>query len=169
MKRFLLIVIGALSIAGCLPKKELPVEPAISLTAFTVNDNNKAEMTLHFTDGDGNFGLDDEDTSGVFAECIRKYNLFAEYYELQNGVWTHIVIDPCDEIPSQEEDMAFYNRVPWVKPTGQDQTQEGEIKVTMEDWYLPSDFDTIKFRVHVVDREMNESNTVEVGPLTKSQ
>jgi hypothetical protein len=34
-------------------------------------------------------------------------------------------------------------------------------------WNLPSEFDTVMFKVKIVDRDMNESNVVEVGPLVK--
>jgi hypothetical protein len=57
--------------------------------------------------------------------------------------------------------------VPWAKPTGQDQTQEGEISIDMAAWNLPSDYDTVLFKVKIVDRDMNESNVRELGPYVK--
>ncbi len=165
MKRIWFLLVVVLVIVGCLKKKELPDEPIISSQTFEITGDS-AILKLNFSDGDGNFGLEDGDTSGLFAPCLRrKFNLYAEYYEMQNGNWTHIVIDPCDQVP--DGDVPFYNRVPWVKPTGQNQAQEGEIKVVLQDWYLPSEFDTIKFEVKIVDRDMHESNTVTVGPYIK--
>lgn len=165
MKRIWILLVFVTVLSSCLKKNELPDQPQITDYRFVIG-NSGAEMFLDFTDGDGNFGLEDADTSGDFAQCIRFYNLYAEYYELRNGVWTHIIIDPCDGGPS-DPDVAFYNRVPWVKPTGQNQTQQGEIKVEMNNWYLLSDYDTIRFEVKVVDRQMNESNAVIIGPLVK--
>jgi len=167
MKRILFLVLVIGSLASCLKKKELPDEPQISLSAFDITSSG-ATLKLHFTDGNGNFGLDDADTTGIFADCIRAFNLYAEYYELQDGEWEHIIIDPCDEPDTLEQDLPFYNRVPWVKPTGQDQTQDGEIRVDMDNWFLPGPYDTIRFEIHIVDREMNESNTIIAGPFVKS-
>jgi hypothetical protein len=166
MKRwsFLLIILltGAVS---CLKDKQLPDVPQLTTSSFEFTETGGA-MILGFTDGDGNFGLEEGDTSGVFSDCIRSWNLYAEYYELRNGIWTREVIDPCDG-PFPDNDVAFYYAIPWAKPTGQDQTQEGEIRIDMNTWYLESEFDTIRFEVKIVDRAMNESNTIVVGPLIK--
>lgn len=167
MKRLLsLLVLTVIFLTSCLKSNELPDEPRLTGSRFETG-SDKAVLYLSFTDGDGNFGLEENDTSGVFAECIRKFNLYAEYYELQNGQWTHVVIDPCDG-PFPDSDAPFYYVIPWAKPTGQDQSQDGEIKIEMNDWYLPSDFDTIQFRVKIVDRNMNESNELIVGPVVKN-
>lgn len=153
-------------LAGCLKKKELPAEPKIVSYRFEIAPDS-AVLYLDFTDGDGNFGLEDGDTSGIFAECIyRDYNLYAEYFEMRNGIWVYEPIDPCDG-PFPDPSAPFYYKIPWVKPTGQNQTQEGRITIDMNDWYLDSQYDTIKFEVKMVDRLLNESNTITVGPYIK--
>lgn len=121
-------------------------------------------MLIEFTDGDGNFGLEQADSSGIFAECINSFNLFAEYYEMRNGSWVHVKIDPCDD-PAPDPDVPFYYKIPWAKPTGQDQTQQGTIEIALSSWRIESDFDTVKFVVHIVDRDIQKSNSVEVGPI----
>jgi hypothetical protein len=165
MKRIWILLVVICSLSACLKKKDLPDVPVITSQSFEIAGDS-AILRLNFSDGDGNFGLEDGDTTGVFSPCLRrKFNLYAEYYELQNGQWVHEYIDPCDEV--SDDDVPFYNRVPWIKPTGQNQAQEGEIKIVMQDWYLISEFDTIKFEVKIVDRDMQESNTVTVGPYVK--
>ncbi len=161
MKRNGYIVLLVVILSSCLRKNELPDQPQITSYDFKIGTNS-ATMILNFTDGDGNFGLEEDDTSGVFANCVRFYNLYAEYYELQDGVWTHIFIDPCNNAS-----VPFYNRVQWVKPTGQNNAQQGEIKVELNTWYLESAYDTIRFEVKLVDRQINESNTVVLGPFIK--
>jgi hypothetical protein len=161
---FFLIIVIVLS-NSCLKKKELPDEPKLNSYSFDIGANG-ATLRINFTDGDGNFGLRDADTTGVFESCLRRWNLYAEYYELRNGVWTQEVIDGCDDLPN-DPDVPFYYAVPWAKPTGQDQTQDGVLKIDMSSWYLDSPYDTIKFIVHVVDRDMHESNYIEVGPYIK--
>lgn len=166
MKSIYAISLLLLISVGCLKREELPDEPRLLSQRFEIYSDS-ALLFLNFTDGDGNFGLEEGDSTGVFAECLRKYNLYAEYYEMQDGEWRLIEIDPCDGGPN-DGDMPFYYRVPWAKPTGQNQTQEGEIKIKMDTWYLPSDYDTIKFVIKIVDRNMKESNVLEVGPYVKS-
>ncbi|MBX7050584.1 MAG: hypothetical protein K1X54_00970 [Flavobacteriales bacterium] len=167
MKSIYAILFALLVSVGCLKREVLPDEPKLVSQRFEIYQDS-ALLYLNFTDGDGNFGLEEGDSTGIFAECLRKYNLYAEYYEMQDGEWTYIEIDPCDGGPG-DGDMPFYYRIPWAKPTGQNQTQDGEIKIKMDAWYLPSDYDTIKFVIKIVDRSMNESNVLEIGPYVKPQ
>jgi hypothetical protein len=162
MKNFYLAVLLVIVASSCLEREKLPDEPILHSHRF-ITSADSAVLYLDFTDGNGDFGLDEPDTSGVFSDCLRRYNLYAEYYELENGVWVWEQLDPCDGGSSQP----FYFRVPWAKPTGQDQTQEGIIEMVFSSWYLPSDNDTMKFIIKIVDRSMNESNEVEVGPYVK--
>ena len=164
--KYALILFGiSLVFAARIEREKFPVEPRLLSGRLDVAGSG-ATMVLSFTDGDGNFGLEEGDTTGLFDPCIRRWNLYAEYYEKQNGEWVPIAIDPCDG-PFPDGDVAFYYVVPWAKPTGQDQTQEGEIRIDMPIWNLPSEFDTVMFKVKIVDRDMNESNVVEVGPIVK--
>ena len=39
-----------------------------------------AQLIFSITDGEGNFGLNQEDTAGVFADCTTRYNVFCDYY-----------------------------------------------------------------------------------------
>ena len=123
-------------------------------------------MYIQFTDGDGNFGLEQSDTTGIFSECINAFNLFAEYYELQHGKWVKIEIDPCDD-PAPDPDVPYYYKIPWAKPTGQDQTQQGVIEIALNSWRIESEFDTVKFVVQIVDRDIQPSNSMEVGPIIR--
>jgi hypothetical protein len=164
MKTYWYLLFIALATTACLKKKELSDKPLIGDHRMEISPDS-AIIYLNFTDGDGNFGLNEEDTFGIFAICQNKYNLIADYFEQENGVWNRIELDEC----TNPNAGTFNLRVPWVKPTGQNQTQEGEIKVVMEDWYLDAQNgrDTIKFEVKIVDRDLNVSNTVVLGPFTK--
>ncbi|MFM7106942.1 MAG: hypothetical protein ACKOW8_15645, partial [Flavobacteriales bacterium] len=153
----------SITTSGCIEHEVLSPIPAINSIRFQESGND-AKMFIEFTDGDGNFGLEQSDTSGIFDECINAFNLFAEYYELQNGAWVNIKIDPCDD-PDPDPDVPFYYKIPWAKPTGQDQTQQGIIEIALSSWRIESNFDTIKFVVHIVDRDIQKSNSVEVGPI----
>ncbi len=150
-------------ISSCMQLDEYPNEPKITLESFSTSDSG-ATLVLSFTDGDGNFGLEQTDTSGVFANCRNRYNIFCEYYEKQNNVWEHVELDPCldpDIIP-------FYYRAPFTSPLGQYKAQKGSIELFINPlYYLPSAFDTCKFQITVMDRDLNLSNTVWTSEFLK--
>jgi hypothetical protein len=150
-------------VSACMQLDEYPNEPKITLESFTTADSG-ATLILNFTDGDGNFGLEQTDTSGVFANCRNRYNIFCEYYEKQNNVWQHVELDPCldpDIIP-------FYYRAPFTSPLGQYKAQKGSIELFINPlYYLPSGFDTCKFQITVMDRDLNLSNTVWTSEFLK--
>ncbi|MEY3598516.1 MAG: hypothetical protein RL521_938 [Bacteroidota bacterium] len=159
MKSAYLHIIGIAIVvwgSSCMKLDEYPNEPKISLENFSTADSG-ATLLLNFTDGDGNFGLEQTDTTGVFSNCKNRYNIFCEYYEKQNNVWQHIELDPCldpDIIP-------FYYRAPFASPLGQYKAQKGSIELFINPlYYLPSAFDTCKFQITIMDRALNLSNTV---------
>lgn len=153
----------AFAFSSCLKGEEYPPEPVLRFKSIRTTPDS-AILSFEFTDGDGNFGLRQEDTSGAFDDCVRRYNLFCEYYELRNGQWVHVEIDPCENPNS----VPFYYRVPLVEPTGQFKAQKGEIRVVITPfYYLPGGFDTCRFEARVMDRAFTTSNTVRTALFTK--
>lgn len=150
---YTLLAATALFLVGCLNPTEYPNEPEITSLILTQN-GNAAEMKIGFTDGDGNLGLSESDTVGVHCPdtCINHWNIFCEYYELQNGTWVHEFIDWTND-----SNIPFYYRTPRVEPTGQNPALVGEIAIEMPFFYLMSEFDTARFEVKIVDRDLNES------------
>ena len=157
---YLLIVV---LVASCLPVEDLPPEPEIVFKSFT-QEGTGATLVFGFTDGDGNIGLEQGDTLGVNCPdtCIYYWNLFCEYYELQDGEWTHIPIDW-----TLENSIPFYYRVPRAEPTGQNPALIGDISIDMPFYSLPSDYDTARFEVKLVDRDLNESNVITTSAFIK--
>jgi hypothetical protein len=151
-----LFIFLALVATSCLKVESFPDEPSIEAVSMTVNADS-AFLQIDFIDGDGNVGLEQSDTSGVFGQCDTRYNLFCVYEELRNGEWLQISEDPC----LNPNAVPFYYRVPWATPPGQNKTQKGKIKVQMyPGYYLASGFDTCRFAVRICDRDLNFSNTV---------
>lgn len=169
MKKILLFaLVFSTIILGCLKDNEIPPVPAVSFNSIE-NFGDSINVIVNFTDGDGNFGLEQADTTGVFADCLRYYNFYCIYQEKQNGVWVDNgnappgQLDPC----INEEAAPFYYRVPWAKPTGQDPSQSGTIKLKMTTYYLPSAFDTCRFKIKLVDRDIQESNEIVTSEFVK--
>jgi len=150
------------ALVGCLPEPSFPDEPAITFQSFELTPGNGRELVIGFSDGDGNVGLAQGDTLPPFcASCEHHQNLKFEYQELRNGEWTEITLNPdAGQIP-------FYYRVPPAAPTGQNQAQNGTIAIDMNSWYLTSNYDTLRFRITLYDRDLNASNEVYTNPVTK--
>lgn len=150
---------------GCMDLETFPDEPQIIFKSFSKNlDGTGAQLIFSFTDGDGNFGLEQADTSGVFADCTTRYNVFCDYYEKQNGTWVKVSLDPCLD----PNIIPFYYRAPVAVPEGQHKVQKGTITLDINPvYYLPSNFDTCKFKLHVIDRSLNQSNEIETNEFYK--
>lgn len=144
-----------LSLWACGPKEKFPEQPRITYKSFE-HSGNSARLTISFTDGDGDIGLDASDDQPPFDSASTYYhNLFLAYEELQNGTWVR-------------PDLALENnyRIPRITPSGQNKTLQGDIAV---DLFWPirpgAPYDTVRFEVMIVDRALNESNRVYSDPI----
>lgn len=146
-------IVSSVLLAACLPQPVYPDEPAIEFLTFSLDSTGSAVLALHFTDGDGDLGLDQTDTLPPFcATCDHHFNLRCEYDELRDGIWTHIELNPL------EGQVPFYYRIPRVEPTGTNPALSGVIEIDMNTWSLQSDYDTLRFRMVLEDRALNLSN-----------
>jgi hypothetical protein len=161
MKRILIILGFAALLGSCLKPVDYPNQPVLNSAAINLLANS-AELNLDFTDGDGNFGLDQDDTLGSFGLCEHRYNVYCYFYYRNNGLWTAVDLNDC----INPNATPFHLRAPWVKPTGQNQTQKGQIKVELNDYFPDSEVntgysvDTCKFDIYLTDRDFNISNTL---------
>lgn len=154
------LVMAALT--SCEPPVALPPEPHLtSMELTTVGD--LGFLIMGFEDGDGNFGLGQGDTTGIFCPtCDFHHNIFCEYEELRDGVWVPIELDPeLDQVP-------FYYRAPRIEPSGQNKALRGTITVELAPrYYLTSAWDTLRFAVHIVDRDLQSSDTLRTISVIK--
>lgn len=149
-------VVGALALAAvlfssCLKTEKFPDIPAITFKSFEFFGDS-ASLTISFTDGDGDIGLDASDTGAPYdTSSIYYHNLFLRQSEKISGEWRIV----------QFRDSIFY-RIPRITPTGQNKTLEGEIAVAIDPFplFISGNSDTIRFSVELVDRALNHSNKV---------
>ena len=132
-----IVICFALVLSSCLKPQEFPLEPIIEFDSFSVM-RDSAVLTISFTDGDGDIGYKESDTTGNFApDKLYHHNLFLEYYDLSGN------------------DISFLYRVPYLTPNGNNTALKGKIEVTLEPSYfnpLSSQSDTVMYKITLVDR-----------------
>ncbi len=145
------LILGGI-VFSCDRSDGFPDEPVITNLEF---DTEVRSMVIEFTDGDGDFGIDADDTD--FPQFLDPdstilnpyyYNLWIDYFEKQEGEW--VLIEPKN---------SFNFRVPVLTPTGQNKQLEVVITndLSADIPYPLAESDTIKFVVTLVDRSKNES------------
>lgn len=138
---------------ACKKSESFSEIPYLEFTKFELKDSVDAlgnitklcELHLHFTDGDGDIGLFEQDTIPPF-----EYNLFVNYYEMINGNLQIINTDP-----------PYHIRIPNLTPTGQNKSLKVDLKYDVDITYRNSD--SIKFELKLFDRALNESDWVSSG------
>lgn len=155
-------IAGMWALTSCEPPVSLPPEPNLTEVSLTT-EGDIGQLAIGFEDGDGNFGLDQADTTGSFCPtCPFHHNVFCTYEELRDGVWTPIFLNPdIGQVP-------FHYRAPRIEPTGQNKALRGTITVELAPrYYLTSAYDTLRFAVHIVDRDLQSSDTLRTMPVLK--
>ena len=151
--------------AGCLKPENFPDQPILTFKSleqrFEANSSVDTAtsrfvyVTVDFTDGDGDIGLDASDTQSPFGvDEAHYYNFYCEFKKQINGQWTDI-------------DSDWNYRMKRISPSGQDPTLNGEIEVRIGPFpglrpfplvdILPGD--TLQANVRLEDRSLNMSNT----------
>ncbi len=153
---YLLLVLMTVGIiASCQKKEEYPIIPEIEFDRFVKLWNpqtmiyERGVFVISFKDGDGDIGLRGSDTVAPYD-----YNLFINYYELQNGDSVRVVISDSNE---------FNARIPMLTPRGSNKSISGIIEDTLFMYNYQSTFDTIMFDAYLVDRALHESNVINTG------
>ncbi len=153
LKNSYIVLFISMGLVSCLPEANYPIEPVIKFIAFDISENNTAVLSIEFTDGDGDLGLNSSDILPPFCStCDHHFNLMCEYDELRDGEWTHIPL-----VPAQGQ-VPFYYRVPRVNPSGSNPALKGVIEIAMNTWSLQSEYDTLRYRITLEDRGLNLSN-----------
>jgi hypothetical protein len=154
-----------INFSSCKKPESFPIEPVISELSFIKVDSSYYGLTFRFTDGDGDLGLNAEDTmaqfacdAGEFGICANKYyfNLFIQQYIKENGTWAKI-------------GFPFDSRFRRIATSGKNKAINGILDYDLTDVF-PFNFtlnpgDTIKYVVQIVDRELHESNELETQEI----
>ena len=156
------IICVLIFLSSCIREKSYPIIPAIKFKSFTHFGLDSANVIISFTDGDGDIGLSQGDTTGDFnSKSKYYYNFYARYlYKAVDGTFKTFQTALGDTLD-------YKYRIPKLL-TGQEQRKalSGEIKVKL---YSPLTQDTsihfIQYDIFIIDRALHKSNTVNTGTL----
>lgn len=148
-----------LTIAACLDREEYPVEPIIEFVDFEQIDMHKGLLTFSFTDGDGDIGRHDGDST--------TNDFFIFYFFVENQQPHEIIIEAPDD-PSWSPHM----KLPYITPSGRNKAISGEIEIEV---FMPVfnhnnqpilQGDTIFMEFYIRDRALNKSNVERTPYIT---
>ncbi len=156
-KEYTLLLLAVLfigtTISSCTKHEEYPNEPIIEYISINKIDNSgtaddKANILISFTDGDGDIGLELDDTLPPYSPSGEYYyNYYITYYEKLNDTFQLV------DLP-----FTFNARIPFVDEDLAERGIKGEIKVEVYINNINSDADSIRFDLQIVDRALNKSN-----------
>lgn len=158
-------------ISGCKKREIYPEIPSIEFKSYYfTTDPILATDTLlgiifSYKDGDGDIGLDPQDTFPPFNSMPGPnnkelnpfyYNLNIEYLSLSSsGTFDPVII------PNTTDTLRYLARVQNITPEGKHKAIRGDV-----DWQIlpppyPGVSRTIKVRLKIYDRALHESNMIE--------
>ena len=154
--KIVFIILLSSILFACKKSEQFSDIPYLEFRRYQIKDSVDAlgnlakicELHLYFVDGDGDICLFDEDTIPPFD-----YNLFVNYFEIQNDSLSQIDVSP-----------PFHIRIPNLTPSGQNKSLKVNVKYDVNITYRNSD--TIKFDLKLFDRALNESDWVGTGLIT---
>ena len=136
-----------------------PPEPHIEFRAYewrTVTTGDSAlVLHIYFEDGDGDLGLDPEDTFPPFnLGSPYYYNIYTFYYEKIDGKFQEVTISEFST-----DTIRFHGRFPRLDDQYPDRYLKGTLRYNLP-YFLPRKSDTIRFRIFIYDRALHRSNEI---------
>jgi len=151
----LLVVFVGLLVSSCKKPDTYPITPEIAYKSFekipsSTGIDDKAYLTITFTDGDGDIGLKNSDTLPPYnVNGKYYYNFFIDYYELQGDTFVKI------DLP-----ITNNSRIPYIEPNLAELGIKGEIQIELYINNIMSSADSIRYELYIVDRALHKSNVI---------
>ena len=167
-----------LAVISCQKKEEYPVEPKIEYQGFTylfdadTIFSGEGIISFSYTDGDGDLGLDDSDTTYPFGfNDPHYYNMVIDYLKWVDGEFVktpllspHVPTHPADTLVLFDT-ITFNARFKRLRDSENPKAISGtmEYQLMVQNPFSPND--TVKFEIRILDRALNESNVIQTEPI----
>ena len=162
----------AMAICACQKPVEYPIEPKIAYEGFTYLMNSdstfsgKGIISISFTDGDGDLGLDDADTLSPFGfNDAHYYNMLVDYLKCVNGEFVKTPLLNWNVQTQSYDTLSFNTRFKRVRDSEEPKAISGTIDYTLMVQNPFSPEDTVKFEIRILDRALHESNVIQTEPI----
>jgi hypothetical protein len=172
MKTKYLIGLLFLAICSCQKPVEYPVEPEIAYEGFTYLINadstfsGEGIISLSYTDGDGDLGLDDSDTLPPFGfNDAHYYNMVVDYLKCVNGEFVKTPLLSWNAQTQSYDTVTFNARFKRLRDSEEPKAISGtmDYKLTVQNPFSP--VDTVKFEIRILDRALHESNVIQTEAI----
>lgn len=171
-KTITLFLLTFFSLVSCQEKMEYPIEPKISYNGLGYVMNADSTLTgevvlsLSYTDGDGDLGLDNADTLYPFGpNDPYYYNLIIDYLKWNGSQFVETPLVSWNQQTHSYDTVSFNARIKTLVSSDEEKPISGTIDYTMMVYNPLAPNDTIKFKVHIIDRALHESNTIETDAI----
>ncbi|MBR3710006.1 MAG: hypothetical protein IKM99_03480 [Bacteroidales bacterium] len=171
-KIWTVLLLATIAFVACQKKIEYPIEPKITYEGITYLMNADSTLTgeiilsIGYTDGDGDLGLDDADTLYPFGPTDpHYYNLIIDYLKWDGTEFTETPLLSWNQQTQSYDSISFNARFKRLVFNDEEASISGVIDYTMMVFNPLSSNDTVKFRAHIIDRALHESNTIETEAI----
>ncbi len=153
IKIFIILAIVTSIFSTCYKQPNYPKEPQIDFQQISIEmtsdtlGNKVPLLKIYFRvlDGDGNFGMKDNDTIFRNGDTILN-NFYASLFYRHNG----------ETLQIPDSLLLLNGRIPWTAPVGLNDFYKATVIYNLPLSYIFTD--TIKFTFYVIDNDLNESN-----------
>ena len=167
-KRFAYLLAVAFLLCSCQETIEYPIEPQITYQGFTylLDDDSvpsgQGILSIGYTDGDGDLGLDDTDNEYPFGpKDPYYYNLIIDYLKWDGAQFVETPLVFWNQQDQCYDTISFSARFKRLTDSEEPKAISGTIDYTIDYLNPLSPHDSIKFRVCIVDRALHISNSIE--------
>lgn len=127
-------------------------------------------INMTFTDGDGDIGLSETDSVSPFRYGDKYfYNLFAEFYSIENGVPSKITSSVISPDTLYLDTVNYSQRLKNLTPEGKNKAIKGKIELLTPFFLIDlssSKPDSVIYRITLFDRSLNHSETIETSIIS---
>jgi hypothetical protein len=140
----------ALVYSACVKKKVYPQEPQIDYKDFHVIAADSAQLTITFSDGDGDIGSDG--TQNMFINYYYKDSITGKYTGYYN--------------PTINDTVRFNYTIKKPADSYQGKSISGEISVVIKEFRHSKKAKNLKYTIYIKDEAGHKSNLLSTPELT---
>lgn len=155
------------ALSACQEKVEYPIEPRITYEglAYVIDADStltgEVVLSIGYTDGDGDLGLDDADTLYPFGpNDPHYYNLIIDYLKWDGTQFVETPLLSWNQQSQSYDTVSFNARFKRLVFYDEVKPISGTIDYKMMVYNPLAPDDIIKFKIHLLDRALHESNII---------